>query len=115
METPASLIESLVERVEVYGKTTYELSKLKLLETTTHVVTSVVSRLGVIIMFSLFAFVLSIGIALLLGELIGKSYYGFFVVAAFYFVAGIVMHFFFRKWIKRPISDSIIKQAFNKV
>jgi hypothetical protein len=102
-----------VERAEVYGKTSYELSKLKLLETTTKVVTSAVSRLGVIIMFSLFAFILSIGIALLLGELLGKSYYGFFIVAAFYFVAGIVFHFFLRKWIKKPVCDSIIKQAFQ--
>ena len=113
METPASLIESLVERAEIFGKTTFELSKLKLLETTTHVVTSAVSRLGVIIMFSLFVLVLSIGIALLLGELLGKSYYGFFIVAIFYFVAGIVFHFFLRKWIKKTVSDSIIKQAFQ--
>lgn len=111
METPASLIESLVERAEVYGKTTYELTKLKLVETTTHVVTSAVSRLGVIIMFSLFVLVLSIGIALLLGDLLGKYYYGFFIIAAFYFFAAILFHFFLRKWIKKPISDSIIKQA----
>lgn len=113
METTASIIESLVERAEVYGKTTYELSKLKLLETSTKVMTSAVFRLGVIIMFSLFAFILSIGIALLLGELLGKSYYGFFVVATFYFVVAIVFHFFLHRWIKKPISDSIIKQAFQ--
>lgn len=111
METTASLIESLVERTEAYSKTTYELSKLKLLETTTHVVMSAVTRLGVIIMFSLFALVLSVGISLLLGELLGKSYYGFFIVAVFYFVVGLVFHFFLRKWIKKPVSDSIIKQA----
>ncbi len=111
METTASLINSLVEKAEAYSKTTFELSKLKLLETTTHVVTSAVSRLGVIIMFSLFVIVLSVGISLLLGELLGKSYYGFFIVAAFYFVAGIVMHFYFRTWIKKPVSNSIIKQA----
>jgi hypothetical protein len=40
METPASSIESLYERVEAYSKTTYELSKLKLLETTTKIVTA---------------------------------------------------------------------------
>lgn len=111
METPESLIESVVKRTEAYVKTSYELSKLRLLETTTQVVTSAVSRLGVIIMFSLFALALSIGIALLLGDLLGKSYYGFFIVAAFYFIAGIVFHFFLRNWIKKPVSNSIIKQA----
>ena len=111
METPASLMESLFERVESYSKTTYELSKLKLLETTTQVVTSLVPRLSVIIVFSLFALVVNIGLALWLGELLGKSYYGFFIVAAFYLFAGILLHFFLHKWIKRPVSDLVIKQA----
>jgi hypothetical protein len=111
METPASLIESLVERVEAYSKTTFELSKLKLLETTTIVVTALIPRLAAIIMFSLFALVLNIGIAMLLGELLGKAYYGFFIVAAFYLLTGLIVHFFLHNWIRKPISDLIIKQA----
>src|SRR5688500_17060890 len=111
METPASLIESLFERVEAYSKTSYELSKLKSLETTTVVVTSLISRLSVILMISVFALVLNIGIALLLGELLGKAYFGFFIVAAFYLVAGIVLHLFLHRWIKKPVSDLIITQA----
>jgi hypothetical protein len=111
METPVGSIESLFEQVESYSKTTYELSKLKLLETITIVVTSMLPRLGVIIMLSLFALVLNIGIALYLGEILGKSYYGFFIVAGFYLIAGIVLHFFLHQWIKKPVSDLIIKQA----
>lgn len=111
METTAGVIESLFEKAETYAKTTYELSKLKSLETSTRVATSLISRLSVIIMFSLFALVLNIGVALLLGELLGKSYYGFFIVAAFYLVAGIVFHLFLLKWIKKPLSDLIITQA----
>ena len=111
METPASLIETMVERIESYSKTTFELSKLKLLETTTIVVTALIPRVSVIIMISLCTLVLNIGIALMLGEMLGKSYYGFFIVAAFYLVAGIVLHFFLHNWIKKPISDLIIKQA----
>ena len=111
MDTPVSLIESLVERTEAFTKTTFELSKLKVLEAATHVATSLVSRLGIIIVFSLFVLVLSIGIALMLGELTGKVYFGFFIVAAFYLVAGFVLYFSLHKWIKKPISDLIIKQA----
>jgi len=111
MDTPATSIESLFERLQEYSKTTYELSKLKLLETTINIVNLLVPRLSVIIMISLFALVLNIGIALLLGELLGKSYYGFFIVAGFYLAAGIILHFFLHKWIKKPISDLIIKQA----
>ena len=75
------------------------------------VVTSLVPRVSTIIVFLLFALVLNIGIALFLGELLGKSYWGFFIVAAFYFVVGMVMHFFLHRWIKKPLSDSIINQA----
>jgi hypothetical protein len=111
METPASSVESLIERVEAFSKTTFELSKLKTLRTTTAIVTDLISWLSVILMISMFALVLNIGIALWLGELLGKTYYGFFVVAAFYFVAGTVFYFFSHKWIKKPIFDLIIKKA----
>jgi hypothetical protein len=111
MQTTAHSIESLYERAEAYGKTTYELSKLKLLETSNTVITSLVARLSVILMISMFTFVLSIAIALWLGDILGKAYYGFFIVAGFYLVVGIVLHFFLQKWVKKPISELIIKQA----
>ena len=111
METPETSIESLFERLQTYSKTTYELSKLKLLETTINVVNILIPRISVIIMISLFALVLNIGIALLLGELLGKQYYGFFIVAGFYLIAALILHFFLHKWIKKPLSDLIIKQA----
>jgi hypothetical protein len=62
-------------------------------------------------MISMFALVLNLGVALWLGELLGKSYYGFFIVAAFYLLAGLVLHFFLQRWIRKPISDLIITQA----
>ena len=111
METPANTIESLFQKVETYGLTTYELSKLKLLETTTVIATALIPRLSVVLMISLFIFVVSIGIALFLGEMLGKSYYGFYIVAAVYLLTAIILHFFLRRWIKKPISDLIIKQA----
>jgi hypothetical protein len=111
METPGDSIELLFLRAEAYAKTTYELSKLKLLETTNIVVTSVIARLSVIMMISMFSFVLSIAVALWLGDILGKSYYGFFIVAGFYLIAGIFLHFFLHRWVKKPISELIIKQA----
>jgi uncharacterized membrane protein YccC len=111
METPRDLIEELYERGEAYSKTTFELAKLKGLETTTVVVTALIWRMSVLLMLSLFALVLNIGIALWLGELLGKSYYGFFIVAGFYLFTGTVLHFFLHNWIKKPLSDLIITQA----
>ena len=111
METPSSIIEALVGRAEQYGNTSYELSKLKSLETTTIIASTLLSRLGVVVMLSLFALFLNIGIALMLGEALEKPYYGFLIVAGFYLIAGIVFHFFLYGWIKRPLSNLIITEV----
>ena len=111
METATSSIELLLERTEDYSKTTLELTKLQALETTTDVVTTLMSRMSVIILTSLFVLVFNVGLALLFGDLLGKSYYGFFIVAAFYLVAALISHFFLHQWIKKPFSNLIITQA----
>ncbi|MEQ8812821.1 MAG: hypothetical protein RIE59_27360 [Imperialibacter sp.] len=111
METVRNSFETLFERLEAYGKTTIELSKLKSLEMSTVVASSLLSRLAVILVFSTSTLVLSIGVALWLGELLGRTYYGFFVVAGFYLFAGIIFHFYLHQWINRPVSTLIIKQA----
>lgn len=114
MESPKDAVASLFEQAEEYGKTTIELYKLKMLNSVTELVTSLVSKISVFIVFLLFVIILSVGIALFLGELLGKTYYGFFIVSGFYLLTGIVMHFFMRKWIQAPISESIIKQTLEK-
>lgn len=111
METPPSLIEVLLERVEAYIKTTLELSKLKALETASFTLTTVISRLIVFFVLALFIVFLSVGVALFLGDLLDKTYYGFFIVAAFYLVAGTVFYFSLDKWIEKPISDLMTPQS----
>ncbi len=113
METPISLIEDLVERSGTFVKTTYNLTKLKALETSTLLATALIARLSVIVILVLFVLVLNIGIALWLGELLGKSYYGFFIVAAFYLITAIVLNFYLLRWIKKPFSDIIISHVLS--
>ena len=111
METTVNSIESLFEKAEAYGKTTYELSKLKLLETTNIIVTSLIARLSTILMISMFSFVLSIAVALWLGDILGKAYYGFFIVSGFYALLAIINAVFRKQLIKKPINESIITQV----
>ena len=58
-------METLLDSAASCGKTTFELAKLKALETTTIVATSLITRLSVILAVSMFALVFNIGIALL--------------------------------------------------
>ncbi len=111
METPASLIETLIDKVEAYGKSTYELSKLRSVEKTTKVATVLISKISFLLMTSMFVFVFSLGVAYYLGELLGKLYYGFFIVAGFYLLLAIIFHFYLHKGIRKPVSELIIEQA----
>ncbi len=113
METvsPTLQIETLYEKSEQYAKTAIQLAKLKSLDTSTIVVTEMISRLSVIVVMSLFVLVLNIGIAIYLGEVLGKIYYGFFIIAGFYLLCGIMLHLFLQKWIQKPLSDFIIKKV----
>jgi hypothetical protein len=111
METPAGSLETLIEKAEAYSKTSLELAKLKSVETTAAVVTYLVSRLAVILVLFLFALICTIGLAFLLGDLLGRAWYGFFIIAIIYLLAGIVLHFLLHRWIKKPLTDAIIVQA----
>lgn len=103
------LIESLLERVTDYGKTTYELVKLKALDKTTDAVSSFVPHSFVLVLIAIFMLFANLGLALYLGEIFGKIFYGFLVVAAFYGMMGMIIHFFMHKWIKKLVSNYIIK------
>ena len=113
MEDKINFIEPLFERVEEYGKTSYELFKLKALDKTVGVVSTSASRGIAILVLSMFVAILSIGVALWLGDLLGRLYYGFFCVAGFYGIVGGVLYFFMHKNIKERISNSIISQMLN--
>jgi len=113
METPKSLIEELYEKVEDYSLTTIELAKLKGLQTTSTVITTLIAKMGVVIIVSLFMIMMSIGAALWLGEILGKLYYGFFVLGGFYLIMSIISYFLLFHLLKRPISSIMIKQVLN--
>jgi hypothetical protein len=113
MEDKMIFIEPLFERAETYGKTSLELIKLKTLNKTTEVLSSGISRGIVVIVISMFLVFSSIGISIWLGDLLGKSYYGFFCVAGFYGILGVVLYAFMHKWIKKWVSNSLILQILN--
>jgi hypothetical protein len=114
MENRMYILEPLFDRAEDYAKTSFELYKLKTISKTAEVVSTFVSRGAVVIVVSMFLVFASIGLALWLGDLFGKTYLGFFCVATFYIVLGYVLYYFLHKSIKRQVSNSIISEIFNK-
>lgn len=110
MEDQENFIESLIEKGEQYGKTTIELLKLKTLDKSADVASTLVSWTVVIVFIVLFFLILNIGIALWLGELMGKSYYGFFAIAGLYALLALLGGLIRQRFIKRPVQNSIISQ-----
>jgi ABC-type uncharacterized transport system fused permease/ATPase subunit len=110
MENNVNQIESLLEKAADYGKTSYELLKLKTLDKTSDVASSILPNIVVLFVFVTFLLFLNLGLAFWLGEIFGKLYYGFFIIAAFYFIIGIVLHFFMHKWIKKNVGNYIVKR-----
>ena len=113
MESPTSLIGILFEKAEHYAQTSAELYKLKAIDKSADVLSTLSARLTIVVFIVVFFLILSIGMALWIGETLGKSSYGFFIVAGFYALAGILFYVFRNTWVKEPIRNSIISQVFN--
>ncbi len=111
MEDIVDSIESLLESAADYGKSSYDLAKLKTIYKTSDVISSLIPHAVVFIILMSFLLFINLGVAFWLSRIFGNIFYGFFIVAAFYGIIGIVVHFFMHNRIKKKISDYIIKQA----
>lgn len=111
MEDNTNSIETLLEKATQYGKTSYELFKLKALEKVSDIVSTYIPHSIVIALMATLLFFFNLGLALWLGEILGKIYYGFFAVGIFYGIVGLFIHFFMHNRIKKKVGNYIVKQA----
>lgn len=109
MEDKAKQIESLAESTAEYIKTSYELVRLKTIDKISDNVSSLIPHSVVFVIIIIFLLFCNLGISFWLGEILGEIYLGFFVVAAFYGLLGIVMHLM-HNWLKKNVYNKIIKQ-----
>jgi hypothetical protein len=113
MEIPNNNIGSLFEKAEDYLETKMDLYRLKAIDKSSDVVSSIAARLVIALFIASFFLMVNIGLALLIGRSIGEIYYGFFIVAGFYLIVIAVLFAVRDKWLKAPISNLIIKSIFN--
>ena len=110
---PKNNIEAIWETAGEFVDTRIDLFKLQAVKKSSDIVSSIASRLVLVVIVILFITILNIGIALILGEWLGKNYYGFFALAGFYLIAGLIFNSFKSKWVKKPVGNYIIKKAFK--
>lgn len=110
MEIHAMSIEEIFEEVENYSITSIELIKFNAIDVSADVIASVYSKFIIIICGSLFVFIMNIGLSLWIGDLLHKSYYGFFVIAICYLWIVVFLFIYRFRWIINPIRNVFIGQ-----
>lgn len=113
MENQPNTFGALFENAGDYLETRLDLLKLQAINKSSDVTSSIVSGITIVLIISFAVFILNIGLALWIGELMGKVYLGFFVVAGFYALLAVVLHLFRNAWLKEPVSSMIIKKMLN--
>lgn len=113
MENHPNAIGSLFETAGDYLETRVDLLKLKAVDKSSDIVSSIVSRLVIVVIFTFGFFILNIGLSILLGAAMGKIWYGFFAVGVFYLLLAVLLIIFKGKWIKDPVNDLMVKKMLN--
>ncbi|MBK7683177.1 MAG: hypothetical protein IPJ26_12275 [Bacteroidetes bacterium] len=109
-----SPIATMLEKAEEFSLTSIELLRLKAIDKSADVTSSLVSRLAVVLAISLSLLIINMGVALWIGKQLGDAFYGFFAIGGFYALVALLLHQFRHQWIKYPISNSIIKQMLKQ-
>ena len=113
MKDKIILIELLLEKAEQFAKTNIQLYRLKAIDRVTDIFASLVSKIVFVVLTSVFIFLFTIGLALYLGDLLGKTYYGFFAVGGFYMLLTIIL-IIVKKPIENIFNNYLINQIFKE-
>lgn len=113
METTTEQLKNFFQQGKEYVKNKSQLWKLKTVDKTAGVVSSLVEKIILFFIFIIFFILFNIALALLIGHWLGYSFYGFFVMAGFYGIVGFIVHLSRDKLIKAPITNSIIQKFLN--
>lgn len=109
-DTKPDMISDIAKEAGVYFEAKTELWKLKAADKTTEALSSIASQLILVIVAVMILFAFNIGVALWLGEWLGKPYIGFFIVAGFYLLVGLLIYANRSSWLKSPMYNAIINK-----
>ena len=105
--------EELAMHFKAYIQTEIELFKLRIAEKISKILANFLAAIVVIGIILLFILFVSVALALLIGEMLGKMSAGFFIVSALYLLAGIIIWHAREKLIRIPILNTILSQLFD--
>jgi len=103
-------LEELSDSLKQYLLLNIEIIKLEATNHVSAIGSTVASSLIVGISAFLFVFTLSIGLGFYLSALLGDSYSGFAIIAAFYFLLATILFMGRKRLIERPLRNKIIEK-----
>jgi Putative Actinobacterial Holin-X, holin superfamily III len=114
MEKSFAKAEELAGNVKDYIHTSIELVKLQAAEKASAVVAGMLEKLVMAVFLLFFIGLASIALAVFLGDLTGKNWAGFLIVAGIYLLIGGILWTARKKIIRVPLMNAFIYQLFNK-
>jgi|SRR5579863_2561668 len=103
-------IETLIKKSGEYLETKIELTKLKAVNTSSDVLSTLIYLILKILIIFLFIGFISVAIAILISKTLGEYYLGFSIVAGFYLIVLLIVYIQRKNWIKGPIANSLINK-----
>ncbi|HEY5407734.1 MAG TPA: hypothetical protein VIJ92_11630 [Ginsengibacter sp.] len=113
MESKPTNVEELFQKLKDYADVRLDLFKLKSINKISGFMSSVITIVILIALFSAVVLCITIGLALLIGAWLGKAYYGFFIMGGIYFITGLVIYSMRDKLIKTKVSNKLIQELID--
>jgi hypothetical protein len=113
MEKDPHVLDSLIEKIENYGKTNIELIQLRSIKKVAKFAAFLYVNIILLIILILCILLLNVGLSIWVGTIFGEMYLGFLFVAAVYAVLGLFYFLFGFKYQKAKFEYRIITFLVN--
>lgn len=110
MDNIATNFEQLYNKAVLYTKTSLELAKLKAIDKTSDIISSLAVIISISMIVAMFTLFLNIGIALWIGEMLNNMSLGFLIISGFYVIVAIIVYVLRKSLIKEPIDNLIVSK-----
>lgn len=111
-EEKKELYPPIIDQIREYAETRIKLSKYKLIEKSTSIISGLIISIIVVVCFILTFLFASFTLALFLGKVLGSYWEGFGIVALFYLAIALIA-IASKASFKKPIVNAMIKMLFN--
>ena len=110
LEEQKQVVEELFEKTDSYIKTNVNLLKLKTVDKTAILVSSLTANLTLFLLCFILLLLVSVGVSIWVGQNLNNMPLGFMIVAGFYVLLIVLYLLFGKKVMKKAVNDSVISK-----